>query len=484
MSIGVGKYVVLASAGAGGGIPYYYSLIGNDAANADYTNGTVYSQTVQDDFDINVDGNIFVAGYGDISTSDPNWGSVCRLSLDGSSVEWSYNVRGSSSSNIVYMSCVYVDSNGDIQCAGYNSQPISYSQKFHTAKINATTGALIASGGEQGVQGGTVVSNWPFCMTGFGTGSKSVVGLTMDIGGGAERPGIMSFNSGNMQDDSHRRLSNNTSVTGAEPYKGVYGIASDYPQSTTTRTWAGYWNYGSGNSRWEVQQNSNITTQNWVREIYLNSFTHQLHCLRYDSVNDFLYVSGLSQNFGVSSSRQACLVQLDVSGATPSVNWARVVTDGTTSSGYYTSCDVDSEGNVYLLGSYGSTGGKVSSLTKYNSSGTVQWHRLLTGSPSSWRHYSLKIDPFDQIVISGRTDYTGVNINRGHRIIIRLPSDGSITGTFGDLTIATLSPTTASPTATLSTRTRTMVNDNGGGDVANSTNTSLTRNVTVNQSIS
>ena len=86
---------------------------------------------------------------------------------------------------------------------------------------------------------------------------------------------------------------------------------------------------------------------------------------------------------------------------------------------------VDSSGGVYFGGSGGSSADIF--LAKYNSSGVIQWQRYLTYDWDSL--YDLTIDDSGSLYFTG-----GV-------VTAKLPTDGSLTGTYGSYTYAASSLT-------------------------------------------
>jgi outer membrane protein assembly factor BamB len=139
---------------------------------------------------------------------------------------------------------------------------------------------------------------------------------------------------------------------------------------------------------------------------------------------------------------------------------------------------VDSSGNIYICGNSPSGGVNTDLLiAKYNTSGTLQWQRVLSRTGNDYS-YDIALDSFNNLYISGGTDIsavaslivkydtngnllfqrilTGVSNPYGIAIdnlfanismcvvgdagsIIKLPNDGSKTGTYGSLTYSVTS---------------------------------------------
>lgn len=105
--------------------------------------------------------------------------------------------------------------------------------------------------------------------------------------------------------------------------------------------------------------------------------------------------------------------------------WQRQIS-GAANSGY-TSIAIDSNNNIYLTG-YAVSAAGINALpvVKYNSSGTLQWKRII----SSLNHttgYGITIDNNNDIIVTGSvypiTSHTDM-------LVVKLPPDGSKTGTY------------------------------------------------------
>lgn len=122
------------------------------------------------------------------------------------------------------------------------------------------------------------------------------------------------------------------------------------------------------------------------------------------------------------------------------ITWQRKVNTSATAVGM----DIDSSGNIFVTTYKSNT----LYISKYNSSGTYQDGHTLTLSGTikdTPRKHSFRLDGDDNMIIC-------LGDNTGSGWLMRLPSDGSEIGTFGDLTIASatvgdaagaLSPTTS-----------------------------------------
>lgn len=121
-----------------------------------------------------------------------------------------------------------------------------------------------------------------------------------------------------------------------------------------------------------------------------------------------------------------------------------------------TGITVDSTGNIYTTGSSGDAS---SYIIKLDTSGALQWQRNFSGSPYYARFYSIDIDSNDDLILGGNTRDTGVNINQ--MLMLRIPSDGTPTGTYTVNGIDFVYSTSSLPIADLSawsTTTTTLTN--------------------------
>ena len=153
-----------------------------------------------------------------------------------------------------------------------------------------------------------------------------------------------------------------------------------------------------------------------------------------------IYIAGFSKSFGAGE--DLVVAKYNSSGT---VQWQRKLSGSSNESG--TAISVDSSGNVYVTGLTQSTGaGSYDILiAKYNTSGTIQWQRTLGGSSFS-EGDGITVDNSGNVYVAGATNSTGAGSS--DFIIAKLPDDGSLTGTYGSLTYASSSLTDAATTLT------------------------------------
>jgi len=216
---------------------------------------------------------------------------------------------------------------------------------------------------------------------------------------------------------------------------------------------------------------------------------------------------------GVTSGQHhVCVAKYNNSGT---LQWKRKIVTGSNTQGYDAACD--SNDNVYVVGNDWTNGTMI--LAKWNSSGTLQWQRKLAGVDGGG---GIAIDDSDNIYVSGtvssggkiywakwnssgtiqlqRTwDSSGSEIAQGMTVddqdgavaviisgytnlgddpglILKLPGDGSGTGTYGSYTYAVSTLTESANTGTESEFTGT--DEALGTNIENSSYTSATSTLT------
>jgi hypothetical protein len=92
----------------------------------------------------------------------------------------------------------------------------------------------------------------------------------------------------------------------------------------------------------------------------------------------------------------------------------------------------DSSDNIYVTGYWDNGPDYDIFITKYNSSGAIQWQRTLAGGNGTDYAYGITTDSSDNIYVTGYWD-NGPDYDT---FITKLPNDGSGTGTYGNFTYA------------------------------------------------
>lgn len=170
-----------------------------------------------------------------------------------------------------------------------------------------------------------------------------------------------------------------------------------------------------------------------------------------DEANNSVYVCGVQKSEGVAQwCSTGIIAKYDLSGT---LQWQRVLGTGTQEN-VAKSISKDSSGNVYISGYAGNS----ALIAKYNSSGTLQWQRTLSSSDPMLAH-CIKVDSSGFIHVGGQirwgnggdVDIYNLQANGPDLFVAKLPSDGSLTGTYNGFTYAASSQTAATSTLTAGT---------------------------------
>ena len=168
-----------------------------------------------------------------------------------------------------------------------------------------------------------------------------------------------------------------------------------------------------------VAKYNNSGTIQWQRKLYVtgSSYRNVGQSIATD-VSSNVYIVGNIDNQG---SNQAVVVKYNTSGA---IQWQRNL--GIAGDAVVFGITVDTSSNVYVTGYSG--GGSKLQIAKYNSSGTIQWQRTL-GNPAGLNiGYSISVDAFENVYVSGANKKDGTVENSF--LFAKLPSNGSLTGTY------------------------------------------------------
>jgi hypothetical protein len=165
----------------------------------------------------------------------------------------------------------------------------------------------------------------------------------------------------------------------------------------------------------------------------------------------YLYVVGGQGGTGGAppgSTNVTFLAKYDTSGT---YVWHRTLGNTSTDGGLGVA--LDSSENIYITGfTRVPSSTKEVLIAKYNSSGTIQWQRTFFGSGNDDTGNGITVDTFGNMYIAALLGFSSPNGSSGN---IKLPTDGTRTGTYGSFTYAESSLT--SPTITVTTNTSSLV---------------------------
>lgn len=178
------------------------------------------------------------------------------------------------------------------------------------------------------------------------------------------------------------------------------------------------WSVGQGtNDMFVVKLNSSGTLQ-WVRALGGTS-TEKGYCVTTDASNN-IYIVGDTGSVG-QGSNDCLLVKFNSSGT---VQWQKILGDGTAQ--YFKRIVVDASGNIYCSGEHSGSGNDLI-LVKYNSSGTLQWYKRFDGMTDGDYHLmtGIDVDSSGNIYCSGQSrSATGSKPYR--QFLIKCNSSGTV----------------------------------------------------------
>tara|TARA_R100001443_G_scaffold107946_1_gene118070 strand:- start:64 stop:1461 length:1398 start_codon:yes stop_codon:yes gene_type:complete len=181
--------------------------------------------------------------------------------------------------------------------------------------------------------------------------------------------------------------------------------------SGNTNLWLGSFTTGGGTGMQSL-------TLNWQKEIVYTPSTNTAAYMDVDGSGN-IYVAGFTYNTGTNPA----IYKLNSSGV---MQWQKINTSSSWSYAY--AIAVDSSGNVYSAGQYSNNAW----LVKMDSSGSTVWQREIDGVSGGQEIVikGMKIDSNGDLIISGWTVVTDTG-GQKNTFLMKYPSDGSITGTFG-----------------------------------------------------
>jgi len=173
---------------------------------------------------------------------------------------------------------------------------------------------------------------------------------------------------------------------------------------------------GAGSGDFSLAKYNSAGTIQWQR-VLGGSGNDSGQSVAIDS-SDNVYILG-RQNSAGAGNVDFLLAKYNSSGT---IQWQRILGGG--SNEYGLGVAIDSADNVYAVG-YGNDTKFL--IVKYNPAGTVQFQRTLSGGGTD-KAASVAIDSVDSIYVFGFTQSTGAG--GSDFLLAKLPNDGSLTGTY------------------------------------------------------
>lgn len=411
--------------------------------------------TVAYDVSLDSSNNIYVIGYGNISNSnielasyDINGTVRWQRSLGGTSTDVGYGVKVDSANNVCIVTR-YLDPSGSINkivTAKYDLSGVIQWQRVLSSAISQyaygiTTDTsnniyIVGQYRETGYPSGFLIAKYN--SSGAIQWQRSLRKTSTANGGTARRVAIDS--------------SNNIYVFGSYDVNTSGPPLQDFVIAKYNSSGAIQWQYKLGLASTEDFGDITVTSSGDI------------------------YTTGATSSF---SPQSIVIVKYD---SLCNVQWQnRLYLTGEAAVGE--GITVDYAGYVYVCGSVTSGAGRRGVIAKYDSSGVIQWQKYFRSTSASASVYfqSIKIDSFNNLIVSGYTNGSGtVDL-----LTVRLPSDGTKTGTYSlggaSYVYENASLTDASIFLTLSTSSlvdaSTSLTDAAG--TLTDASTSLTANLTV-----
>ena len=182
-------------------------------------------------------------------------------------------------------------------------------------------------------------------------------------------------------------------------------------------------------------------TFQWAREFrYAGRVVGNRSAITYDSFNNFIYVAF---NYNSGTQNFIAIAKYTTAGV---IQWVRLLGRGvgTASVSLYNGNDavakcicVDQYGFIYVAGAAADPTNSSKNdifIVKYNTTGAVQWMRTIGTTADDWPS-GIVSNNLASIIVHGATDIntSGTNYNLDS-VTMKLPADGSMTGTYGSWT--------------------------------------------------
>jgi len=362
---------------------------------------------------IDSSGNVYVCGYGSGSSGNQN-ASVSKYNSSGT-IQWQTTLSGAGSNNNA--NGITVDSSGNVYvCGSMQDYPSTGNQTAIVSKYNSS-GTLLWQQTLYPSSG--TISAWAYGITTDSSGNVYVCGRSATVNL------IYKLNSsGTIQ--WQKKLDDGQSPKIKILY--FYGIVIDnsgnlyvcgnnYNSALVPVITVAKYN-SSGTLLWQNSLTDNAGTPNDIgRGIAIDS-----------SAN--VYVVG----FGYNSS-SAFVGSISKWNSSGTLQWQRTMTDTYSGpSDFLYGISIDSSDNLFVTGGgLNASGQPIISISKWNSSGTLQWQRTINDTNSAPNDVGkgITVDSLGNLYVTGQITNKAGNLVM---FIAKLPSDGSRTGTYSNST--------------------------------------------------
>ena len=360
-------------------------------------------------------GNIYICGYSSVTTTHA---FVAKYNSAGT-LQWQRQLGPSGSSTASYERGrgIAIDSSGNVYIVGHGTTSSAGQKDVFLAKYDSSgtiqwQKTIAGSDDEQAAKNGIVIDS---------SDNIYIQGSTGTAGSGSNSIFVAKYNTSGSQQWQRVLYTSNyddaaqygsISVDGSGNVYVLGSVEYVFGNSNNTPLLAKY--DASGNIQW--------------RRYFGGSGFNQAGGCATDSSGNIYVVADANVS---SSGKDLYIGKFDSSG---NLTWQRGFGgNGTTNEISKGNIAIDSSNNIYVSGMSNTTGaGSYDFLiTKWNSSGTLQYQRTLGTSGSDELH-SIAVDSSGSLYLAGLTDSAGQG---GYECLtVKLPDDGSSTGTYGSFT--------------------------------------------------
>jgi hypothetical protein len=223
-------------------------------------------------------------------------------------------------------------------------------------------------------------------------------------------------------------------------------------------------------------------TLQWQQELFTNFTSSGGAGIALDSLGN-IYVCGQTDSDNNAFKYDMLLAKLNSSGT---VQWSRRLTTGTQTYNTFITVGqdiaIDSLDNIYICGQEKIDPPEINYgiVAKYDTSGSLQWQRTITGN-ADIKLRSINVDSNSTLYITGAIAPGNTASNGGSWLLLTVPSDGSLTGTYTDsgISIVYASSSLNSWTGSLTSSASSLVDSTGTGNASVTTLTASTSTYTV-----
>ena len=169
----------------------------------------------------------------------------------------------------------------------------------------------------------------------------------------------------------------------------------------------------------------------WQQQLYTNFTRSYGSGISLDSTGN-IYVCGFTDENNDAFKSAILIAKFNSLGV---VQWKKRLTSGPSSAStliaFGNDIVIDSSDNIYICGTEQTspTALRYAVMAKYDTTGSLQWQRTITG-PADIKARGINLDSQGMIYVTGSIESGSSQSNGGSWILAKLPSDGSLTGSY------------------------------------------------------